>query len=190
MKSCTKKKSSSRNSVQGSSVCDLCPVGVLLRSGGVALLLNAPELIKAANGEERLAASVQATATAKKVTAPRRKLLVVDDSMTTRSLLKSILQSAGHEVIIAVDGQNAWEKLQREEVEMVVTDVDMPIMDGFGLTKQIRDSERFRDLPVVLVTSRDSDEDKARGVEAGADAYVVKSAFDQTNILETIDQLL
>jgi two-component system chemotaxis sensor kinase CheA len=164
--------------------------GVLLPSGGVALLLNAPELIKAANGEERLSASVQATATAKKATAPRRRLLVVDDSMTTRSLLKSILQSAGHEVIIAVDGQNAWDKLQREEVEMVVADVDMPIMDGFGLTKQIRGSERLRDLPVVLVTSRDSDEDKARGVEAGADAYVVKSAFDQTNILETIDQLL
>lgn len=165
--------------------------GVLLRSGAVALLLNAPALIKAAKGGGRTSKSVQATTAVKKIaTAPRRRLMVVDDSMTTRALLKSILQSAGHEVVAAVDGQDAWQRLQHEDVELVVTDVDMPKMNGIELAKTIRSSGRFRDLPVVLVTSRDSDEDKARGVEAGADAYLVKSAFDQTNILETIDQLL
>ena len=103
--------------------------------------------------------------------------------MTTRTLLKSILEAAGHSVRSAVDGQDAWDKLQHEDVELVVTDVDMPRLNGFELTESIRSSERLRDLPVVLITSRDSDEDKSRGVEVGADAYVVKSDFQSNERL-------
>ena len=121
-----------------------------------------------------------------------QRVLVVDDSITTRTLIRSILETAGYEVEAAVDGRDAWDRMQAsaEGYELIVSDVDMPRMNGFRLTEAIRSSDRHQDIPVVLVTSRDSDEDKAQGVRAGASAYLVKSQFDQTNILETIQQLI
>ncbi len=120
----------------------------------------------------------------------RKRLLVVDDSLTTRSLEKSILEGAGYDVTVAADGENAWEVLQKQAVDLVVSDVDMPRMDGIALTAAVRGSERFRALPVVLLTTRETEEDKARGAAAGANAYLIKNAFDQRNLLETIGQLL
>ena len=84
----------------------------------------------------------------------------------------------------------AWQTLQQQGADLVVSDVDMPRMDGFMLTEAVRNSKRFRDLPVVLVTARESEQDKARGIEVRADAYLVKSAFDQTSLLQAIRQLL
>lgn len=162
--------------------------GILLRSGEVALLLNAANLLRVAAGSTRSAPA--AAARVKPAEAVARRLLVVDDSMTTRSLLKSILESAGYNVTAATDGADAWDRLNRDAFDVVVSDVDMPRMSGFELTETIRGSGRFENMPVVLVTARDSEEDKSRGIAAGADAYLVKSAFDQQNILETIEQLV
>jgi two-component system chemotaxis sensor kinase CheA len=160
----------------------------LLASGQVALVLNAASLVRSALG-----APVSPLPTAEPATPaapPRKRLLVVDDSVTTRTLEKSILESAGYEVLTAIDGQAAWDILQNQGADLVVSDVEMPRMDGFELARAVRGSKRFRDLPVVLVTSRESEQDKARGLEAGADAYVLKSGFDQRNLLKTIAQLL
>ncbi|MFH1530378.1 MAG: response regulator [Pseudomonadota bacterium] len=121
---------------------------------------------------------------------PSARLLLVDDSLTTRSLERMILESAGYQVTTAVDGAEAWDLLQRTEVDLVVADVQMPRLDGFGLTEAIRASKRLSDLPVVLVTGLDSEEHRQRGLDAGADAYIVKSAFDQGQLLETIARLL
>ena len=159
----------------------------LLPSGQVALVLNAANLLRAAFGAPALAAPA---AEAEPAAPPRKRLLVVDDSVTTRTLEKSILESAGYEVVTAIDGQAAWELLQKEGADLLVSDVEMPRMDGFELARTVRGSKRFRELPVVLVTSRETEQDKARGLEAGADAYVVKSGFDQRNLLQTIAQLL
>jgi two-component system chemotaxis sensor kinase CheA len=115
---------------------------------------------------------------------------VVDDSVTTRSLERSILEAAGYEVTVAIDGAEAWRTLQEQGSDLVVADIEMPRMDGFALAEAIRGSTRFRDLPVVLVTARESDQDRARGLEVGADAYLPKSTFDQTVLLQTIAQLL
>jgi two-component system chemotaxis sensor kinase CheA len=93
-------------------------------------------------------------------------------------------------VLTAVDGSDAWHLLQDSGADLVVSDVEMPKMDGFSLTETIRGSKRFRSLPVVLVTALESDRDRARGLEAGADAYLPKSNFDQKALLETIRQLL
>ncbi|HKP58814.1 MAG TPA: response regulator, partial [Polyangiales bacterium] len=123
-------------------------------------------------------------------TPARKRLLLVDDSATTRTLEKSILEAAGFEVVTAIDGGNAWQLLQEHGADLVVSDVEMPNMNGFVLTQTIRSSKRFRDVPVILLTSLDSEQDRSRGMEAGADAYLVKSAFDQGNLLETIRQLL
>ncbi len=159
----------------------------LLRTGGVALLLNVATLVRESSASEsRLISESESKAT--QTTA--RRILVVDDSVTTRSLLKGILESAGYDVFSAVDGNDAWRQLQTADVELVVSDVDMPGLDGFDLTSRIRKSKELSRLPVVLVTSRDSDDDRARGVQSGADAYLVKSTFHQTHVLDTIQQLL
>jgi two-component system, chemotaxis family, sensor kinase CheA len=160
--------------------------GTLLSSGEVALVLKPQALLMAALdvstfgslGAERAQVSA------------RHRLLLADDSLTTRALERSILEAAGYDVIVAVDGQSAWQLLQERGADLLLSDVEMPRMDGLLLTQTVRTSTRFRDLPVILLTSRDSPEDRARGLEAGANAYLVKSAFDQTKLLRAIEQLL
>jgi len=105
-------------------------------------------------------------------------------------LQKNILESAGYDVIAAVDGMEAWRLLSEKGADLVISDVEMPRMDGFSLTEAIRESKHFRDLPVILVTAMESDADKARGLAAGADAYCLKSSFDQKDLLATIARLL
>jgi len=122
--------------------------------------------------------------------ASARRLLVVDDSMTSRMLIQNILEAAGYLVTTAVDGLAALTLLQSQDFDLVVSDVEMPRMDGFLLTENIREDECLAEIPVVLVTSLGSREDRERGVAAGADAYIVKSDFDQNNLLEVIERLL
>jgi two-component system chemotaxis sensor kinase CheA len=164
--------------------------GTLLRSGEIALLLNVSGLMRTLVAGHHASRGLTLSVAAPVNTAQR--ILVVDDSMTTRTLLRSILEAAGYDVTTAVDGQDAWDRLQAMQppANVVVADVDMPRMDGFQLTDALRSSEQFSRTPVVLVTSRDNQEDIAQGVRVGASAYLVKSQFDQTNILETIQQLL
>jgi two-component system chemotaxis sensor kinase CheA len=92
--------------------------------------------------------------------------------------------------MVASDGDEAWRLLQEKGADLVVSDVEMPRMDGFDLTQAIRSSQRFRHLPVILVTGAESEAHRTRGLEAGANAYLLKSAFDQTTLLETIRQML
>ena len=120
----------------------------------------------------------------------KTKVLVVDDSITTRSMLQSMLEAAGFEVRAGVDGADGWRLVEEWSPDLVVSDVEMPRMNGFAFTETIRRSARFRDLPVILATACSSDEDRARGLEAGANAYLVKSTFDQRSLLEAIAQLL
>ena len=119
-----------------------------------------------------------------------RRLLVVDDSLTSRMLLQNILETANYEVTTAVDGAAALTCLKTEEFDLVVSDVEMPRMDGFTLTENIRADANLQDLPLILVTSLGSREDRERGVAAGANAYIVKGEFDQNNLLQVIEKLL
>jgi two-component system chemotaxis sensor kinase CheA len=160
----------------------------ILASGKVALILSAADLVRTAlrrSPGKSLGASLRAPARASK-----KRLLVVDDSVTTRTLERTILEAAGYDVTVASDGAEAWRMLQDDPRDLVVSDVEMPRMDGFALTEAIRASRRLRELPVVLVTALASEGDKMRGLESGANAYLVKSAFDQQGLLETIAQLL
>jgi two-component system chemotaxis sensor kinase CheA len=122
--------------------------------------------------------------------APRQRILIVDDSITTRSLEKNILEAAGYDVQLAIDGVEALELMANELPDLVISDIAMPRLDGLGLAQRLKSNEQTRHLPVILVTSLESPEDKARGIEVGADAYIVKSGFDQNNLLETIRQLI
>jgi two-component system, chemotaxis family, sensor kinase CheA len=116
-------------------------------------------------------------------------ILVADDSMSTREIEKSILESYGYIVDIASDGQEAKEMAMDTPYDVVVTDIEMPRLDGFGLTTYLRTQKSYRHTPIILVTSRDSKEDKARGAQVGADAYIVKSSFDQEQLIQTIKSL-
>lgn len=158
----------------------------VLPSGNVALVLAAPSLLAA--GLRPAAAAPQVLATERATRRPR--VLVADDSITTRTLEQSVLEAAGYEVATAVNGEEAWQLLDAEGADALVADVEMPRMDGFALCRRARSSERFRELPIVLVTGLDSPEDRARGLEAGADAYIVKSSFDQASLLDTVNRLI
>jgi two-component system chemotaxis sensor kinase CheA len=162
--------------------------GTILPTGNVALLLNVADVLHSAlagvsmrlpRGEAGKPEPVQ-----------KKRVLLVDDSMTTRALERSILEIAGYDVAIAADGDEAWQLLLESGADVLVSDIDMPRMDGFALTEAVRGSVRFSRLPVVLVTARESQQDKARGMAVGADAYLVKSAFDQKSLLDTLTRLL
>ncbi len=123
-----------------------------------------------------------------------QRILVVDDSITTRTLEKQILEHMGYAVAIAVNGREALELARREvrdaPFDLVISDLMMPIMNGYELTAAIRADKSLETLPVVLVTSMDSPDDQRLGMEAGADAYVVKGQFDQDQLLATIRRLI
>jgi two-component system chemotaxis sensor kinase CheA len=158
----------------------------LLEDGGIALILSAAELaesaLQAPAGRLLIAAAAPA--------AIRKRILVADDSVTTRTLEKTILEEAGYEVRLAADGHQAWRILQEDAIDLLVADVEMPGMDGFTLTDTLRSSTALGRIPVVLVTSLSSDKDRARGLEVGADAYIVKGGFDRGSLLEAVGQLL
>jgi two-component system, chemotaxis family, sensor kinase CheA len=157
----------------------------ILPSGRVALVLAVGALLAAAQAGTAIAPAFTAG-----LATPRQRVLVADDSITTRTLMQSLLESAGYEVTIAVDGEDAWRRLEQQGVALVVADVEMPKMDGFALCRRIRGSAQYADLPIVLVTGLESAEDRARGLEAGADAYIVKSDFDQASLLDVVRQLI
>ena len=151
------------------------------------MILNAADLIRHGSESASAANLIQAS---RQPSEKRGRLLVVDDSLTVRTQQKALLEMAGYEVMIAVDGAEGWELLQEKGADLVVSDVEMPRMDGFRLTEMIRGSERFAKLPVILVTALETAQGKARGLEVGANAYLLKSGFDQKNLLETIAQML
>ncbi|MBI3585025.1 MAG: hybrid sensor histidine kinase/response regulator [Nitrospinae bacterium] len=116
-------------------------------------------------------------------------ILVVDDSIMTRTLEKNILESYGYDVVTAIDGQDAILKIREKNFDVIVSDVQMPNMSGLELTEKIKQDNRYSKIPVILVTAMESDEDKKKGIQIGADAYIVKSSFDQSNLLTTIKRL-
>jgi two-component system chemotaxis sensor kinase CheA len=120
------------------------------------------------------------------MTADARSILVVDDSLTTRMLEQSILESAGYTVSLAISGEEALDFLRRERYALVLTDVEMPGMDGFMLIEHMRAGVTTRDTPAILVTSLDSSAFRQRGADAGAQGYIVKSEFDQAKLLAMI----
>lgn len=159
----------------------------ILGSGKIVPVLHVADLMKSA---VLATGKMIKTLNEKKEIIKQGRILVAEDSITSRTLLKSILETAGYEVITAVDGANAFTLAKSEEFDLVVSDVDMPRMNGFELTKKMRDDKKLSEIPVVLITALETREDMERGMEAGADAYIIKSSFDQGNLLEIIKKLI
>lgn len=156
----------------------------------VMLVLDAESLVdRAVERQTSGLSGTRSSAPPAAVDHPRR-ILVVDDALTVRELQRSILDRAGFVVTTAGDGREALERLDDADPDLVLTDVEMPELDGLGLTRAIRAHERWANLPVVILTSRGEDADRQAGLEAGADAYIVKAAFDEAALLGVVERLL
>jgi two-component system chemotaxis sensor kinase CheA len=159
----------------------------ILGSGKVVPILNISDLFKSsAKVTSTLTASYDNVSDEDKVT----NILVVDDSITSRTLLKNILEAAGYNVTTAIDGLEGFTKLKEGAFAVVISDVEMPRLDGFGLTSKIRADKAVSDIPVILVTSLSKREHREKGIDVGANAYIVKSNFDQSNLLDILERLI
>lgn len=161
--------------------------GISLEDGTVAILLNAAALW----GQFQERGEAPGIRKAQEQTAKLApSILIVDDSITTRSLEKSILEAHGYRVRVAVDGLEALQQLNAEPVDLVITDVTMPRMDGLQLLQEMKKQKNTEHIPVIIVTSLERREDQERGLSLGADAYIVKRKFDQRELLNTVRQIL
>lgn len=159
----------------------------ILGTGEVIVILDVQDLLAAVR-------QTRSTVTAPRPAAPQRpatrRILIAEDSLTTREFERSLLQAQGYEVETAVDGLDALEKLSQSKFDLIVSDVEMPRMNGFEFCRNVRQRPEFQELPVVFVTTLDKDEEKRRGIEVGAQAYIVKGAFNQQSLLEAIERLI
>lgn len=162
----------------------------LLGNGEPVIVLNATDIVRTAQSIREVFHFNSTDESANGATIESSHILVVDDSITTRTLEKNILQAAGFHVETATDGVKALDKLSAHSFDLVIADVEMPNMDGFSLVRHLRESDKHRSLPIILVTSLESDEDRERGMMAGADAYIVKRGFQQAELLSAIRQFL
>ena len=161
----------------------------ILGSGEIILILDIPSIIESAEGvivkRRELEPAIKQAVKNKKKT-----ILLAEDSLSTAMLEKNILESAGYSVVIARDGEEALKTAGQEKFDLIITDVLMPRMNGFELTSRLKKDKRYKDVPVIVVTTRETDADKRRGLEAGADVYMLKSEFTSEVLLDAIDRLI
>ncbi|GIZ52004.1 hybrid sensor histidine kinase/response regulator [Noviherbaspirillum aridicola] len=162
----------------------------LLEDGSPVLILDVADLLVSIDrmaGEGALRGVRAQTGAG---AARRKRVLVVDDSLTVREMERKLLQARGFEVDTAVDGMDGWNAVRASDYELVITDVDMPRMDGIELTTLIKADARLHALPVMIVSYKDRPEDRARGVQAGADYYLTKGSFHDETLLEAVFDLI
>lgn len=162
--------------------------GTLADGNQVVIVLNPHDLIQKASNKavgDRIKFS-----DVKRFVQEKPNILVVDDSITTRTLEKNILESKNFNVSVAVNGKEAWDYIQKKQFSLIITDINMPVMDGFQLTEKIKQHEKFKNIPVIIVTSLDSEDEKRRGLEVGANAYIVKNEFESGALIEIVTQLV
>jgi two-component system chemotaxis sensor kinase CheA len=158
--------------------------------GSIVLVLDVAGIIDRARFTQAGGARTVVADTGSPRAPVRAKVLVVDDALTVRELQRSILERGGYDVLTASDGVEAMSILAEGPVDLVLTDVEMPRMDGFALTEAIRAHAALGNVPVLILTSRANEEDRQRGLEAGADGYIVKSAFNEAALLSAVERLL
>ncbi|MAF03819.1 MULTISPECIES: hybrid sensor histidine kinase/response regulator [unclassified Herbaspirillum] len=166
--------------------------GALMEDGAPLLILDVADLLRTV---EKLTASgrlqtVDADPAGAAAVAVRKKVLVVDDSLTVRELERKLLTNRGYQVTVAVDGMDGWNAVRAEHFDLVITDIDMPRMDGIELVTLIRGAPQLQALPVMIVSYKDREEDRQRGLAAGADHYFTKSSFHDESLLQAVMDLI
>jgi len=165
--------------------------GALLDDGSVVLIVDVEDMLRSVDkllntGRlERIARRSQQAAEA-----PRKRVLVVDDSLTVRELQRKLLLNRGYEVAVAVDGMDGWNALRSEDFDLLITDIDMPRMDGIELVTLLRRDARLQSLPVMVVSYKDREEDRRRGLDAGADYHLAKASFHDDALLDAVVELI
>ena len=161
----------------------------ILGTGEVCMVLNPQDLIKSVR-KQVLSRTVSGSRSPIETASQKQVILLVEDSIATRTQEKRILEGAGYDVVTAVDGLDAFHKLKTRDFDAVISDVQMPNLDGLALTVKIREQKEYSELPIILVTSLASDEDRKRGADAGANAYITKGTFNQDVLVETLKRLV
>jgi two-component system sensor histidine kinase and response regulator WspE len=161
----------------------------ILDDGSPVLIADVEDMIRSMDSFIQ-AGSLRRFEAAEALPARRKRVLVVDDSITVREVERQLLRNAGYEVAVAVDGADGWNQVRAGGFDLVISDVDMPRMNGLDLVKAIRDDEALRGLPVVIVSYKDRDEDRLHGLERGASAYLTKSSFHDDTFLRTVADLI
>lgn len=153
-------------------------------------ILQPAELFRLARQAKQSQQANSATQHQTTIEAHHYHILVVDDSLNTREIEKDVLEAHGYQVSLAEDGLDGLRKAKATHFDAILTDVEMPHMDGFTLTSHLRQEADYQHTPIIIITSREKEEDKRRGIQVGADAYIVKGDFDQNNLVETLNALL
>ncbi len=164
----------------------------VLDDGWPVLIVDVEDLVRSIDnllGGKRLK-SIAGPALAAKEKKPVKRILVVDDSITVRELERQLLEGRGYAVDVAVDGVDGWNAVRVGDYHLVISDVDMPRMDGIGLVRSIKQDSRLRSVPVVIVSYKDREEDRMRGLDAGADGYLTKSSFHDRTFLDAVADLI
>lgn len=165
--------------------------GALLDDGSVVLIVDVEDMLRSVDkllntGRlERIARHANQA-----VEAARKRILVVDDSLTVRELQRKLLLNRGYDVAVAVDGMDGWNALRSEDFDLLITDIDMPRMDGIELVSLLRRDNRLQSLPVMVVSYKDREEDRRRGLDAGADYYLAKASFHDDALLDAVVELI
>ena len=165
--------------------------GALLDDGSVVLIVDVEDMLRSVDkllntGRlERIARHGNQTAEA-----ARKRVLVVDDSLTVRELQRKLLLNRGYDVAVAVDGMDGWNALRSENFDLLITDIDMPRMDGIELVTLLRRDNRLQSMPVMVVSYKDREEDRRRGLDAGADYYLAKASFHDDALLDAVVELI
>ncbi|WP_044873717.1 hybrid sensor histidine kinase/response regulator [Pseudomonas sp. LFM046] len=165
--------------------------GALLDDGRPVLILDVEDLLRSVGkllGSGRLERVDRSSRQG--AGAQRKRVLVVDDSLTVRELERKLLTSRGYEVAVAVDGMDGWNALRSEQFDLLITDIDMPRMDGIELVTLVRRDNRLQSLPVMVVSYKDREEDRRRGLDAGADYYLAKASFHDEALLDAVVMLI
>ncbi|WP_458128361.1 response regulator [Pseudomonas sp. Z2-11] len=163
--------------------------GALLDDGSVVLIVDVEDLLRSV---EKLldTGRLERIARQNEAQAPRKRILVVDDSLTVRELQRKLLLNRGYDVAVAVDGMDGWNALRSEDFDLLITDIDMPRMDGIELVSLLRRDNRLQSLPVMVVSYKDREEDRRRGLDAGADYYLAKASFHDDALLDAVVELI
>jgi two-component system, chemotaxis family, sensor kinase CheA len=163
---------------------DLASGATITGKGDVVVLLHVPKIM------EKSKTTHEGIKNNRPIKKEKQRILVVEDSVSTREIEKSILESYGYRVDMASDGIEGLEKTQKVNYDLVLSDIEMPRLDGFSLVEKLRSTDDYKHTPIIIVSSRDRVEDKRRGIEVGADAYIIKGSFDQSNLIATVQSLI
>ncbi|MNG84959.1 Gliding motility regulatory protein [compost metagenome] len=165
--------------------------GALLDDGSVVLIVDVEDMLRSVEkllSTGRLERIEHGSSGARGVV--RKRILVVDDSLTVRELQRKLLSNRGYEVAVAVDGMDGWNALRADDFDLLITDIDMPRMDGIELVTLVRRDQRLQSLPVMVVSYKDREEDRRRGLDAGADYYLAKASFHDDALLDAVVELI